>query len=102
MTTYTVKVEEDGSTAWYLDGKIRRIEGPTFGYTHHSKFWYLHDKLHRTDGPAIEWANGSKSWYLNGKQLTDVEWLEAVTPKKPSCAGKIVEIDNVKYRLIEA
>ena len=145
MTTYTVKVEEDGSTAWYLDGKIRRVEGPTFGYTHHTKFWYLDDKLHRTDGPAvesydgtkywyldgklhrtdgpaveyvhgakewwqngelhhtdgpaIEYADGTMAWYLHGKPLTDVEWLEAVTPKKPRCAGKLVEIDNGNFQI---
>jgi hypothetical protein len=33
--------------------------------------------------------------------LTQAQWLEAVKPK-PSCVGKIVEVDGVKYRLIAA
>ena len=41
---YTVRVYDDGTKEWYLNGK-----------------------LHREDGPAIEWASGGKSWYLNGK-----------------------------------
>lgn len=51
MIKYTVKVYDDGT-----------------------KFWFLNGKLHREDDPAIEWANGSKSWWLYGKQLTEEEF----------------------------
>jgi len=61
----------------------------------------LNDKLHREDGPAIEYADGSKYWWLNNEHLTESKWREAVSPK-PSCAGKIVEVDGVKYRLVAA
>ena len=51
MVEYTVKVDNDGSKEWYLNGK-----------------------KHREDGPAVEEANGSKYWYLNGKcHREDVE-----------------------------
>ena len=78
-TTYTVQVRNNGTKEWLLDGK-----------------------LHRIDGPAIEYANGYKEWYLDDKQLTHAQWLEAVKPKVASCVGKIVEVDGVKYRLIDA
>jgi len=38
---------------------------------------------------------------LNGKHLTESKWLEAVK-LKPSCVGKMVEVDGVKYRLVAA
>jgi len=78
MIIYTVKVNDNGDKHWYLDGKF-----------------------HRVDGPACEYADGSKLWYLDGNKLTQAQWLEAVQPK-PSCVGKIVEVDGVKYRLIAA
>jgi len=62
------------------------------------KYWYQYGKLHRTDGPAIENANGDKFWYLEGIGLTEAE-LNART--KPSCSGKVVEIDGKKYTLVE-
>jgi len=33
--------------------------------------------------------------------LTQAQWLEAVQPK-PSCVGKVVEVDGVKYKLVAA
>ena len=79
MTTiYTVKVSDNGY-----------------------KRWFLNNKLHRIDGPAVEDADGVKRWYLDGNQLTHAQWLEAVKPN-PSCVGKVVEVDGVKYKIIEA
>ena len=56
MIEYTVKVNDEGS-----------------------KFWHLNGKLHREDGPAIEFANGDKwclneespyvRWYFKGKEI---------------------------------
>ena len=50
MKEYTVRVYENGSRMWRLNGQ-----------------------RHREDGPAIEWADGTKSWYLNGNWLTEEE-----------------------------
>ena len=72
--TYEVRVHANGDKEWYLDGK-----------------------LSREDGPAFEYANGTKFWYLDGIKLTEQEF----NLKTKSCAGKIVEIDGKKYRLIE-
>ena len=76
MKTYTVKVGKNGTIRWYKPDT---------------------EELHREDGPAIEYANGSKYWYLNGKLLTEQQWQQATQ----SCAGKTVEIDGKKYKLVE-
>tara|TARA_R110000868_G_scaffold408519_1_gene691811 strand:- start:40 stop:420 length:381 start_codon:yes stop_codon:yes gene_type:complete len=126
MKTYTVTVEYDGTKRWYLDGKSHREDGPAVEYADGTKYWFLDDILHRTDGPAVEYVNGNKLWYLDGKlhrtdghaveyadgtkewylndvQYTEAEWSKRVQKKaKSSCVGKIVEIDGVKYKLVEA
>ena len=123
-TTYTVKVDDDGTKEWFLGGKRHRVGGPAVEYAdgskywyqdnkrhrvdgpagefaNGSKYWYQNDRCHRVDGPAMEFADGSKHWWLDGNKLTYAQWLEAVKPK-PSCVGKIVEVDGVKYRLVVA
>ena len=49
MIEYTVKVHEDGTQEWFLNGK-----------------------LHREDGPAII-AGGYQVWFLDGKKVTEVD-----------------------------
>ena len=101
-TTYTVKVDDNGDKEWFLNGKLHRIDGPACEYADGTKHWHLDGKRHRVDGPAVEWSDGTKYWYLNDKELTQAQWIEAVKPKVASCVGKIVEVDGVKYRLVEA
>ena len=67
-------------------------------YDNGDKWWYLNGKRHREDGPAFEGADGSKYWYLNGEQLTEAEFNQRMS--KP-CSGKVVEIEGVKYKLVE-
>jgi len=67
-------------------------------YDDGSKYWYLNDNLHCEHGPAFEWPDGGKAWYLNGKQLTEKEFNMRMN--KP-CSGKVVEIEGVKYKLVE-
>jgi hypothetical protein len=97
MIEYTVKVHTNGTKSWYLEGKLHREDGPAIEYYNGTKFWYLNDKRHREDGTAIERSNGDKSWYLDGKELTEQEHKAATS--KPTCEGKIVEIDGKKYEL---
>jgi hypothetical protein len=89
----------NGSKAWYINNQRHREDGPAIEYDNGTKFWYINDKLHREDGPAAEWANGDKFWYLNDKELTKKEFKKRMNPK--SCLGKIVEIDGKKYKLTE-
>jgi len=94
---YTVKVYNSGDKEWYLNGKRHREDGPAIEYASGNKHWYLNGELHRKDGPAVEYADGEKAWYLNGKKYTEVEYNAQL---KPSCEGKCVEIEGVKYKLV--
>jgi hypothetical protein len=89
----------DGSKYWYLDGKSHREDGPAIEFANGTKYWYLDGKLHREDGPAIECANGNKYWYLEDKKLTEQEHNKRMNTH--NCSGKIVEVDGVKYKLME-
>jgi hypothetical protein len=39
---------------------------------------------------------------VNGKRLTQEQFLAHAKPKQASCAGKVVEVDGVKYILVKA
>jgi len=67
-------------------------------YNNGEKYWYQNDELHRVGGPAVEYSNGTKCWYLEGEELTEAEFNART---KPSCSGKVVEIDGKKYTLTE-
>jgi len=98
MTTYTVKVNDDGTKRWYQNDKLHRTDGPAIEYDDGTKRWYQNDKLHRTDGPAVEYADGSKEWFLEGIALTEAEWRNKVSPAP--CDGKMVEVDGKRYKLV--
>jgi len=125
MKTYKVEVDDNGSKEWRLNGQLHREDGPAVEFANGSKYWYLNDRYHREDGPAVERANGSKYWYLNGKchrddgpaveyasginrwwlngvELSETEWRKRVQKVKAPCVGKVVEVDGVKYELVEA
>ena len=77
---YRVKVYED-RTEWYnLEGQRHRLDGPAVEWSDGHKEWCVNDKLHREDGPAIEWSDGSKSWWINGQELTEDEFNRKVNP----------------------
>ena len=119
MIEYTVRVYEDGSKYWYLNGELHREDGPAIEYASGDKAWYLNGSPHREDGPAIERANGDKSWWLNGERhrpdgpaiedadgykafyLNGEPLTEAEFKKRTACSGKVVEIEGVKYKLVE-
>ena len=75
MIEYTVRVHDNGDKKWYLNGK-----------------------LHREHGPAIERVDGYKEWVLKGERLTEEEFNQRMN--KP-CSGKVVEVEGVKYKLVE-
>jgi hypothetical protein len=92
----------NGDKSWYTNGKLHREDGPAIEWADGDKEWWLDGKRHREDGPAIEWADGTKSWYVNGKNLTQEQFLARTKRKQSSCAGKVVEVDGVKYILVKA
>ena len=91
----------DGSKEWYVEGKHHRLYGPAVDWASGYKAWWVEGKLHRLDGPAVECSDGSKSWYVEGEYMTEKEF-NAYTKPKPTCEGKIVEVDGVKYKLTKA
>ena len=97
MIEYQVRVYNK-RTEWCLNAQLHRLDGPAVEYVTGNRYWYEYGLLHRTTGPAVELASGTKFWYLDGKDLTEAEHAFAVAPK-PTCAGKQVEIDGVKYVL---
>lgn len=61
--------------------------------------WYnFNNQLHRLEGPAVEYFDGEKYWYINGEKLTKNEFYKRINS---SYSGKIVEIDDKKYKLTE-
>jgi hypothetical protein len=97
MIEYTVKVNTNGIKFWYLNGKFHREDGPAIEWSDGTKSWWLNGNRHREDGPAFECSDGYKAWWLNDKRLTEQEHKAATS--KPTCEGKIVEIDGKKYEL---
>jgi len=92
----------DGTKKWYLNGEVHRTDGPAVEYSDGTKMWFVNGKCHRTDGPAVEYAGGINRWYLNNKEFTETEWRKKTQKPKAPCVGKVVEVDGVKYKLVEA
>ena len=90
----------NGYKAWYLNGKHHREDGPAIEFANGSKEWFLNDKLHREDGPAIEWACGDKYWYLNGEYLTKAQHKAKTNPTVEMTMEEICEAlgKNVKVK----
>jgi hypothetical protein len=124
MIEYTVKVYEDGTKFWYLNGKLHREDGPAIELANDNKFWYLNGKCHREDGPAIEYANGTKHWflngeyhredgpaieqadgtkfwYLNGENLTQEEHQSATNPAKEYSVAEIEKLLGHRVKIVK-
>ena len=102
MQTYKVTVNENKTICWYnKKDQLHRLDGPAIEYADGYKVWFVEGKRHRLDGPAVEYADGFKEWYVEGRRMTEEDFNEYIKPK-PSCEGKIVEIDGIKYKLVKA
>jgi len=58
----------NGDKSYYLNGKRHREDGPAVEWPNGYKYYYINDKLHREDGPAVECSNGDKYYFINGKR----------------------------------
>ena len=101
MKTYTVKVYNNGSKIWYLNGKLHREDGPAVEYDNGDKIWFLNCKLHREDGPAIEYVNGYKEWYLRGKQYSEVSFNAKMNPDKELSVAEIEKLLGYKVKIVK-
>jgi hypothetical protein len=95
MKEYKVKVYNNRTEWFNLEGKLHREDGPAVEWANGDKCYYINGKLHREDGPALEFANGDKAYYINDEYLTEEEFNN----RNKSCENKIVEIEGVKYKL---
>jgi len=96
MITYTVIVQSNGTQEWFLNGKLHREDGPAIIDPDGTRLWCRNGKTHREDGPAVIRADGTQFWYLNDEEYTEKEFNKKM---KPTCAGKVIEIDGKKYKL---
>lgn len=98
MIEYTVKVYNNGEKCWYLDDKLHCEHGPAVERANGDKGWYRNGQRHCEHGPAFESAEGGKWWYLNNEYLTESEFNQRMNK---SCSGMVVEVEGVKYKLVE-
>ena len=101
MIEYTVKVYEDGTKSWYLNGERHREDGPAIEWADGTKLWYLNDKRHREDGPAAECADGTKFWYLNGTWMTEQEHQKRMNPVKELTVSEIGALLGYEIKIIK-
>ena len=48
--------------------------GPAYIIKNGSKAYYINGKLHRLDGTAATYSNGEEEYYINNKQLSKEEF----------------------------
>jgi hypothetical protein len=63
---YIVKVFDNRTEYWDMEGRIHCDDGPAVIYNNGSQHWWLYGKRHKNNGPAVVWADGTKEWWLNG------------------------------------
>lgn len=51
-------VDSEGSTKYYLNNQLHRVDGPAVIYVHGTEEWYINGQPHRENGPAVVIANG--------------------------------------------
>lgn len=99
MQEYTVRVDSNGTKAWWQNDKLHRLDGPAIEYVdgpasrwvNICKSWYQNGKRHRLDGPAVECYDGAKSWYIEGEHLTEQEFLSRTQSPRKVTMQEVVE-----------
>jgi hypothetical protein len=101
MIEYTVKVTDNGSRCWYLNGNLHREDGPACEFTNGTRWWVLNDKLHREDGPAIENADGTRQWYLNDTVYTEEEFNKKTAKVKELTVAEIEALLGYSVKVVK-
>ena len=78
MIEYVVKVDDNGT-----------------------RFWWLNGKRHREDGPAIEYADGTRCWYLNGVEYTEEEFNKKTTKVKEITIAEIEALLGYQIKVVK-
>ena len=69
-------------------------------YNDGSKFWYLNGELHREDGPAVECV-GDKYWYLNDTEYTEAEWKAKLNSVKELSVKEISDLLGYEVKVVK-
>ena len=101
MIEYTVKVTENGSKHWFLNGRYHREDGPAIEWADGTKRWYINGEYHREDGPAVEYPDGTKSWYLNGEKMTEQEHRDRTNPVKELTVADIEQLLGHRVKIVK-
>ena len=99
--TYKVEVDKNGTVRWYnQQGQLHREGGlPAVEFADGAKQWWFKGQLHREGGlPAGEYATGGKEWWVKNQRVTEEQAKDMFN--KPTCNGKVVEIDSKKFKLV--
>jgi hypothetical protein len=96
-----LKVFDDGSRYWYLNGQLHREDGPAVEYVSGTLHWYLNGKSHREDGPAFEYADGDRYWYLNGVKYTEEEFLKKTAKVKELTVAEIEALLGYQVKVVK-
>jgi len=70
-------------------------------YDNSTKEWFLNGKRHREDGPAIEFADGNKYWYLNNTKYTEAEWKAKLNPVKELSVKEISDLLGYEVKVVK-
>lgn len=86
-----MRIEENESYRWVFNEfhKLSSTEGPAFiSKKDNYKAWYLNGRLHRIDGPAKIYGNGYQEYWVTGTKYTEQEYPKAVFEfKLKQCIG---------------
>jgi hypothetical protein len=64
-----------------------REDGPAAIYNDGSNAWYVNGRCHREDGPAVIYSDGDLEWGLNGFLYRNKEsWFESLTEEQKAKA----------------
>jgi len=66
-----------------------------------TRFWWLNGKRHREDGPAIEYADGTRCWYLNGVEYTEEEFNKKTTKVKEITIAEIEALLGYQIKVVK-
>ena len=78
MITYEVKVYDNGTKSWWLNGQY-----------------------HREDGPAIESDDGFKAWYLNGNPLGEKEFIKRTSKTKELTVKEVSDLLGYEVKIVK-
>ena len=74
-------VDKFGTVMWFAKNTttLHREDGPAIIRQNGSMAWYINGKRHRIDGPAIIWEDDTYEWWLNGNDITDQvdDWIKS-------------------------